>query len=258
VVILCKSSGVRLTLVRHATLRVEFAGLTLLVDPQLDPKGAHDGVPGTADPRPSPLVDLPLPAADTIAGVDAVLVTHLHGDHFDATARELLPREPPLLCQPEDAERLRGDGFTDVRPVEDVLTLGGLRVYRTGGQHGTGEIGAKMAPVCGFVLAAAAEPVVYVAGDTIFCPEVRDAVATHAPATIVVNAGAARFLEGDPITMTADDVIALARHAPAARIVAVHFETVSHCTETRADLRGRVREEELEDRIAVPEDGESV
>ena len=32
----------------------------------------------------------------------AVLATHLHQDHFDATAARLLPRDLPLLCQPED------------------------------------------------------------------------------------------------------------------------------------------------------------
>src|SRR5262249_43778646 len=97
-----------LTLVRHATLVVRAAGLRLLIDPQLDPQGARDPVPGTPNPRPTPLVDLPEPAEALVEGLDAVLVTHLHGDHFDATARRLLPSGVPLLCQPPDAERLRG------------------------------------------------------------------------------------------------------------------------------------------------------
>ena len=57
---------------------------------------------------------------------------------------------------------------------------------------------------------------------------------------IVVNASAAQFNEGGPIVMDNDDVVALAREAPDAQIVAVHFETVSHSTETRADLRARL------------------
>ena len=39
----------------------------------------------------------------------------------DATAKRLIPKDTPLVCQPPDAGRLRGDGFTDVRPVEDEL-----------------------------------------------------------------------------------------------------------------------------------------
>ena len=98
----------------------------------------------------------------------------------------------------------------------------------------------------------------YVAGDTIWCDEVRAALDEHRPGAVVVNAGGARFLEGDPIVMTADDVVAVARHAPGARVVAVHMEAINHCPLTRADLHQRVHEEHLHDRVTVPEDGAEV
>jgi L-ascorbate metabolism protein UlaG (beta-lactamase superfamily) len=242
-----------LTLIRNATLLLRTAGLRILVDPQLDPKGARPAVPNTPNPRPNPLVELPEPAEALVDGLDAVLVTHLHQDHFDDTARRRLPKDVPLLCQPPDAERLRADGFTDVRPVETETTLGDLRIARTEGRHGTGETGRRMAPVSGFVLDD-----LYIAGDTILCDEVRAAVARHRPAAIVVNAGAARFLDSDPIVMDNDDVVALAGEAPEALIVAVHFEAVAHATETRADLHERLRETGLTHRVSVPEDGSEV
>ncbi len=248
----------QLTLIRSATLRVEVAGHTLLVDPQLDAAGARDAVPNTPNPRPSPLVDLPEPAEAVVADVDAVLLTHLHQDHWDATARELLPHHMPLFCQPHDAERLHADGFIDARPVHADAKLGELLIARTDGQHGTGEIGEAMGVVSGFVLHAPGEPSVYIAGDTILCDEVRTAMAEHRPAVVVVNASAARFNTGDPIVMTNDDVVELARAVPNARIVAIHFETVSHSTETRADLRARLVQEGLSDRVLVPEDGADV
>ncbi len=101
-------------------------------------------------------------------------------------------------------------------------------------------------------------PPLYVAGDTIWCDEVAAAIDEHRPGVIVVNAGAARFLEGDPIVMTADDVVAVARHAPDARVVAVHMEAINHCELTRAELRARVREEGLQGQVTVPEDGAEV
>jgi L-ascorbate metabolism protein UlaG (beta-lactamase superfamily) len=256
--ILCKPCGVKLSLIRSATLRIEAAGHTLLVDPQLDPAGAREAVPDTPNPRRSPLVDLPEPPEAVVAGLDAVLVTHLHRDHFDDTARALLDRSLPLLCQPQDAERLHADGFADVRPVHGDAAIDGVQIARTEGRHGRGQIGEQMAPVCGFVLSAPGEPTVYIAGDTILCDEVRAAVARHAPDVIVVNASAARFNAGGPIVMNNDDVVALAREAPDALIVAVHFETVSHSTETRADLRERLNAEGLTDRVVVPEDGSEV
>ena len=248
--------GVKLTLIRSATLRLQYAGQTLLVDPQLDPKGAREAVPNTPNPRRSPLGELPEPPEIVVAGLDAVLVTHLHRDHFDETAKRLLDKHLPLFCQPPDTERLHADGFTDVRALFGDAKFEGIEIFRTEGRHGTGEIGEQMAPVCGFVLAAAAEPTLYIAGDTILCDEVVEAIDTYRPDVIVVNASAARFDEGDPIVMDNDDVVELARSVRAAQLVAVHFETVSHSTETRADLRERLKREGITN-VSVPEDGAS-
>jgi len=249
---------VRIRLIRHATVRVEIGGRRVLVDPQLDPAGARPAVANTPNDRRNPLVELPELAESIAAEVEAVLVTHLHADHLDATAVEVLPKEVAVLCQPPDATGLRERGFVDVRPIEEALDWGALRLSRTNGRHGTGEIGERMAPVSGFVITTRDEPALYIAGDTIWCDEVREAVDRHKPEIIVANAGGARFLAGDPITMTADDVVALARHAPAARIVVVHLEAVNHCVETRMDLRARLRHEQLQERVSVPDDGDEL
>lgn len=96
-----------LTLIRNATLLLDLgAGPTLLIDPMLNPAGAVPSVEDTAPDRPNPLVELPWPAEEVVTRAEAVLVTHLHNDHFDATARELLPREMPLLRQPADRDTL--------------------------------------------------------------------------------------------------------------------------------------------------------
>ena len=74
----------------------------------------------------------------------------------------------------------------------------------------------------------------------------------------MVNASGARFTGGDPIVMDADDVVAVARRAPGARVVAVHLDAINHCVQTRADLRRRLHDEGLTDRVTVPEDGAAV
>jgi L-ascorbate metabolism protein UlaG (beta-lactamase superfamily) len=235
---------VKITLVRHATLLLDVDGRRLLVDPQLDPEGARDAIANTPRPRPNPLVPLPMPAEDVVRDVDAVLVTHRHEDHLDATARRLLPRTVPVFCQPEDAEHLAGLGL-DARPVPDRLEWEGLTLHRTGGRHGSGAVAERLGPVSGFVVED-----VYVAGDTVWCEAVADAIARHRPRVAVVNAGGARFLEGDPIVMTAADVGEVAARVPV--VVAVHLEAINHCVEPRSAVRQAVPT------AVVPADGETV
>jgi L-ascorbate metabolism protein UlaG (beta-lactamase superfamily) len=247
-------------LIRHATLRVEIAGRVLLVDPMLDEPGARAAVANTENDRRNPLVPLPVPIAEVMEGVDAVLVTHLHADHLDAAALSALPPSLPLFSQPEDARELTQRGFTDVRPVgEDGAVFDGIvDITRTPARHGKGEVGERMAPASGFVLAAEGEPRLYVAGDTIWCPEVARAIATHEPHVTVVNAGAAQFVEGGPITMDAADVLDTAQSAPATQVVAVHMEAINHCLLTRDELRRQLRRLGLAAWVLVPEDGEEM
>jgi L-ascorbate metabolism protein UlaG (beta-lactamase superfamily) len=247
--------AMRLRLIRHATLLVELAGQCLLVDPMLDPAGARPAVADTPNDRRNPLVELPEPAELLVRNLDAVLVTHLHADHLDEHAVDLLAKDMPVLCQPHDEGVLRDRGFTDVRPIEAAGELAGVTIARTDGRHGTGEIAEQLAPVSGFVISAPGEPTLYVAGDTVWCEEVAAALDEHRPDVVVVNAGGARFTHGDPITMTGDDIACLAEHAPGVHVVAVHLEAINHCLETRADLHQRIRHAGLQEHVTVPEDG---
>jgi L-ascorbate metabolism protein UlaG (beta-lactamase superfamily) len=247
-----------LRLIRNATLRLEVGGRHLVVDPMLDPAGARPPIPDTENDRRNPLVELPEPPEVVVEGIDAALITHLHQDHFDATAAELLPKDLPLLCQPEDVERLRAEGFTDLRPVQDSVRLDGVTVSRTPARHGYGATAEAMAPVSGFLLREAGGRTLYLAGDTVLYEPVERVLDEHRPDVVVVNASGARFTGGDPIVMDAKDVVAVARRAPEARIVAVHLDAINHCVQTRADLHQCLHDEGLTERVTVPEDGAAV
>jgi len=246
---------------RHATFLLEYDGIKILVDPMLGAKESKDALPNTPNPRPNPLTSLPIKPDELsplVDNLDAVLVTHTHGDHWDETAQALLPRALDIYCQPEDEEKIRAEGFAAVRPVESEGNLDHIQIWRTGGQHGSGEIGRLMAPVSGFVFSSEGEPTLYITGDTIWCEQVNRAIDEHAPEVIVVNAGAAQFLEGGPITMTAQDVVQVCEAAPWAKIIAVHMEAINHCILTRDDLQSYLDGRGLADRVEIPKDGQEL
>jgi L-ascorbate metabolism protein UlaG (beta-lactamase superfamily) len=225
---------VKLTLVRHATLLLETSVGRILVDPMLRAAGTTPPIENTPNPRPNPLVDLPFPLDDVVRGVDLCIVTHLHSDHFD----DLLPVDTPILTQPESADELRARGYTGVAIEHDAIAM-------TRGRHGTGEIGAALGPVSGWVVDG-----VYIAGDTIWCDEVRDALERHAPRVVVANASGARFNEGGPIVMDTADVRTL-RGSTDAEVVVVHLEAINHCIEPRSAYRAIHG-------VHVPDDGEMI
>lgn len=243
---------------RHATFILEFGGVRFLVDPMLSPKDALDPVGNSRNTSRFPLVDLPVSTdelTELLAGVEALIVTHTHRDHWDVIAQTLLNKTLPLICQPPDTGAFIQQSFGNILPVETSIRYKDITIHRTGGQHGTGEIGARLGPVSGFVLKHGHETL-YIAGDTIWCHETEEAIAVHNPNVIVVNTGTAQFDEGDPITMTASDVMSVIRKAPLAKVIAVHMETVNHCWLKRPDLHRALQLRNLTDHCLIPTNGE--
>ena len=234
----------RLTLIRNATILVVLQGRRILVDPMLDDAGARPPVADTANPVPNPTVPLPVEAEEVVADLDAAIVTHRHSDHLDKRAIELLPRDIPVFCQPDDEAALRELGLR-AQPATDELTWEGIRIVRTPAQHGFGAMAEALSPVSGFVLDD-----LYIAGDTVWYDGVEKTIEKYRPRVAVVNAGGASFLEGGLIVMGIDDVREVVARVPI--VVAVHMEALNHCHLTRAELRAAVPE------VRVPEDGETL
>jgi len=241
---------------RHATLVLTIHNHKLLVDPMLSPLEAMDPVPDSGNLRRNPMVPLPISDEElqqVLGNIDAVLVTHTHADHWDPSAQAILPKHVPILCQPEDQEKFEQAGFAEVHPVAERLAWRDLQIDRTGGQHGKGELGKRMAPTTDD------EPTLYIAGDTVWCPEVEQALQQFSPEVVILNAGAPTFVTaGGPITMDADDVCQVARSIPGKKIVAVHMEAFNHCRLTRSALQTRLIEEKLENQVQIPQDGDTL
>jgi L-ascorbate metabolism protein UlaG (beta-lactamase superfamily) len=196
------SKGKKITMkikqVRNAMLRVDFGGVKFLIDPYLAEKDAYPGFEGTVNSHiRNPRLELKTPMED-ILGVDAVIVTHTHPDHWDEAAVKLVPKHLPLFAQHEkDAELIRSQGFSDVRILTEDTAFNGVSLIKTPGQHGTDQALAAakelLGDVCGVVFKHPREKVFYLTGDTIWNDHVKANLATYEPEVVVLNAGDAQF-----------------------------------------------------------------
>jgi len=258
---------VQLQQIRNATVKITYADTTFLIDPMLSKKGAYPGFEGTyRSTLRNPLVELPMSEKDVIAGVDAVIVTHTHLDHWDDAAQKLLPKDIPLFAQNQaDATMIREQGFTNVRVLSDKAEFGGVTLSKTGGQHGTDEMFASpeaakaLGPAMGVVFEAPGRQTLYLVGDTIWRDEVDQALAQYNPQVIVINAGYAVMngYEGS-IIMGKEDVLRASQAAPEATIVATHMDAINHMFQNRKELREYVKEKSIQDRVEIPEDGATI
>mgnify|MGYP006315322377 FL=1 len=253
----------KITQVRNATLLLDYAGTRFLIDPMLSAKGAFPSFEGTANSQlRNPLVELPLPI-DDLVDVDAVIVTHDHPDHWDDAARTLVPKHLPLFVQHQkDADAIRASGFEDVRLLSEQAELAGIRLQQTGGQHGSDQLmavlGERMGEVCGVVFSHPDEPSLYLAGDTVWNAQVKQALQLHQPEVIILNCGDAQVPGLGSIIMGKEDVAAVYQAAPQATLIASHMEAVNHALLSRRELRDYIGKQGMATRVLVPEDGESI
>ncbi|WP_307892244.1 MBL fold metallo-hydrolase [Bacillus swezeyi] len=245
--------------IRNATLIVKYADKTFLIDPMLAEKGTYPPFPNSArQDQNNPLVSLPASIDDIIKNLDAVIVTHLHLDHFDDAAKEMLPKDIKLFVQnTADAEEVRNAGFQDVEVLTEDTVFENIQLIKTRGEHGRGEILKLAGEVCGVVFKHSNEKALYVAGDTVWYEGVQEEIDTHQPDIIVVNGGDNQFLEGGSLVMGKEDIYEVYKAAPNATIISSHMEAVNHWTLSREELKTFIQEKGISSHVLVPDDGES-
>ncbi|MED4402318.1 MBL fold metallo-hydrolase [Metabacillus fastidiosus] len=246
-------------LIRNATIVVEYAARKFLIDPFLADKGAYPPFPNSLrQDQNNPLVSLPTSIDNIISDVDAVIVTHLHLDHYDDAAKEVLPKNIKMFVQnEEDANIVKNDGFSNIEVLQEDTVFDDIQLIKTKGEHGRGEILKMTGLVCGIVFKHQNEKTLYVAGDTVWYRDVREVIDTHKPEIIVVNAGDNQFFEGGSLVMGKDDVYEVYKAAPNSKIMAVHMEAVNHWTLSRKELRNFATEKGISPNVLIPKDGES-
>jgi L-ascorbate metabolism protein UlaG (beta-lactamase superfamily) len=245
----------KIQFIRNATMRIEYAGQHILTDPCLAEKGS---LPSYAGRSTNPTAALPLGVEQILDRIDAVLVSHLHKDHFDPTARDAIPKDTPVFCRGVDTAALAEHRFGDLRPVDNDIQNGDLKIQAVAARHGSSRgVLRDMGTTCGYVLTSENEPSVYWIGDSVWYGEIEATIAKQQPDVMITHSGGAVWNENELIIMDAEQTVKACRAAPGSRVVAIHLEAFDHCMVTREDLREKAREAGIpDDRLLIPADGE--
>lgn len=249
-------------LIRNATLKIQYAGKTILLDPMLGEKGTEMSALGV---NLNPRVHLTMPVSEVLKGVDFVLLTHAHIDHYDPAAKRLISKNMPWYVQPADYDSVAvKDHFRNTTVIKENVNVGGITIIRIAGNHGRGKLGEMMGASSGYVLKADGQPTLCVMGDCVWNEVTQKVVKEHQPEYIVVNSGGAILppmsKTDGPIIPNEAETMQIIDDCPVnTRFIAVHMDAIDHCQTTRAILRNEARHHGTDmSRLIIPEDGESI
>lgn len=255
-----RASG-SLFFVGNATVIIRYGGFTVLTDPNFLHKGqrAYLGYGLTSKRRTEPAMS----AADLPADLDVIVLSHLHGDHWDRVGRRMLDRSVPILTTPHASRRLQGrQGFRKALGLRlwesHTLVKNGatLEVTALPGRHGPGLTRALLPPVMGSLLTFTPSPGdeaacrIYLSGDTLMFDGIRDIAARCPHIDLgVIHLGGTTLPGGLMVTMDGSqgcDLLDLVRPRLA---VPVHYDDYEVFRSPLADFHGEVERRGLADSV---------
>lgn len=251
----------KIRLLRHATFLLSIGNKNIIVDPMFMPAGMKNSIPTRkkGKGKSNPLVELPVDEnelKEIINSLDAVLITHMHSDHFYETDNAFLAKDTTILCQPTDLAKLNQLGFKNVNPIDKNDVWKGINITRTNCKHGGIVLSRMNGEGSGFVLNANEEPSIYISGDTIWTSDVKKTLLEHKPDISILFAGGAQFPIGRSITLNKADIEKVCKYAPNTEVLVVHMEAFNHCLLTRKELKDYLSKKQLLSRVKILDDGE--
>lgn len=256
---------VTLTFGGNATTLLRLGGFTLLTDPNFITRGQRVYLgKGLWTKR---LTDPAILPGD-LPDLDAVLLSHLHGDHWDRIAYATIDRETPIVTTQAAARTLSSRGFratADLRPWQ-VHEIGGdgetLRITSVPGVHGPGPLAKVLPPVMGSVLELYRGGEVtwrgYVTGDTLYRPWLGEVLQRCGPLdTVIAHLGGTKALG---VTVTMDgrqgaDLVELLRPPVT---VPVHYDDYDRFASPLGDFVREVAERRVPGELRTVSRGETI
>lgn len=247
-------SGIKFTHIRHATSILEINKQRILIDPMLSERESMPAVILSANKLKNPLTDLPFSAESFIRDIDWLLLTHLHFDHFDRKAIDLISKKTPVLCSSLDKGKLNRLGFSTIHVIDNEHETDGIKFSRFPAVHGKGLLKFLMGKGSSYLIEFQGFKI-FLTGDCLLTATLKDNLKIIRPDIVIVNAGAARFRIGKPITMSIFDVQEISKILKSSKIFMVHLDALNHCSETQDYCKNQLQGYS---NILIPTNGEEI
>lgn len=247
-----------------ATVIIRYAGFTILTDPNFLHAGdhVHLGYGLTSKRQTNPAVEI-----EDLPPLDFVLLSHLHGDHFDRVAEARLNKATPIVSTRHATSYLEKVGFTKTRTLETWEPLAvekgeaRLRVTALPGTHGPGPLGAVLPPVMGSMLEFGTEHEtrlrMYISGDTLIHDRLREIPRRFPDVDVaLLHLGGTRVL-GILVTMDADQGVEAMRIIDPKTAVPIHYNDYTVFKSSLEDFKRAASVAGFEDRVRYLAHGET-
>lgn len=245
-----------LVFVGNATVLLRLGGFTVLTDPTFVHR--HEKVSIGYGMHTTRLTDPAMDVAD-LPPLDLVLLSHLHGDHFDQVAERDLDHDLPVVTTAQAAAGLAERGFTRTVGTgtwDRVLVRRGgrtLSITATPARHGPGVTDLVLPDVNGSVLETDGldGPVrrVWVSGDTLVHDDLAEIPRRHPVLDLgLVHLGGTRVL-GLLVTMDAEQGVEAVRTVGPRAVVPVHYDDYDVFTSGLEEFLAATAAAGLRDRV---------
>jgi L-ascorbate metabolism protein UlaG (beta-lactamase superfamily) len=240
-----------------ATVVIRYAGFTILTDPNFLHAGdhVHLGYGLTSRRRTNPALEM-----EDLPPLDFVLLSHLHGDHFDRVAERRLNKATPIISTRHAVRYLRRKGFTsahELRTWEKIsITKGRARLGLTAmpGTHAPGPLAKVLPPVMGSMLEFGAPEGevhlrLYISGDTLIHKHLKE-IPRYYPGIdlALLHLGGTKVL-GIMVTMDAGQGVEAIRLIEPRTAIPIHYNDYTVFKSPLDDFKRAVAEAGLEDRV---------
>jgi L-ascorbate metabolism protein UlaG (beta-lactamase superfamily) len=256
-----------LLFVGNATMVLRFGPLVVLTDPNFLHRGqrAYLGWGLSSKRRTDPAVEIgDLPA------LDGIVLSHMHGDHWDRVAKHGLDHELPVLSTPQAARRLHRQGF---RAAEGLQTWQSRDLHKDGhhltvtampGRHAVGLTRHLLPPVMGSMLeyrdtSGELRLRLYISGDTLFVPDLAP-IPQRFPGidAAVLHLGGTMLPGGLLVTMDAAQGADLTELLGARTTIPVHHDDYGVFTSPVSAFTAELARRKVDRRVVVVRPGETV